>query len=149
MAYKPRIYKKFIAKAATATLVAQAIKPTNRKEENNMNITNEQIAELCHNVNKAYCESIGDDSQPTWAEAPEWQKSSAINGVEYHLANDVTPEMSHESWLAQKLEEGWVYGKVKDAEAKTHPCIMRYDELPKYQRTKDALFGAVCQTFKK
>ncbi|CDQ41843.1 hypothetical protein [Virgibacillus salexigens] len=30
-----------------------------------------QIAELCHNVNKAYCESIGDLSQPKWEDAPD------------------------------------------------------------------------------
>lgn len=107
-----------------------------------------QIAKICHNVNKAYCESQNDFSQHTWEDAPEWQKSSAINGVKYHLENDVTPEMSHESWLKQKLDEGWVYGKVKDAEAKTHPCIMRYEELPKYQRTKDSLFKAVVDSFK-
>jgi hypothetical protein len=119
---------------------------THRKGESSMN--NEQIAELCHNVNKAYCESTGDLSQPTWKDAPDWQKSSAINGVAFHLSNDVTPEQSHENWLAQKLEEGWVYGKVKDSELKTHPCMMRYEELPKYQRTKDLLFTAVCNTFK-
>ncbi|MFS0776233.1 RyR domain-containing protein [Neobacillus sp. 3P2-tot-E-2] len=111
-------------------------------------VTLEKVAEICHNVNKAYCESQNDFSQPTWEEAPEWQKSSAINGVRFHLENDVTPEMSHENWLKQKLEEGWVYGKVKDAEAKTHPCIMRYEELPKYQRTKDSLFKSVVDSFK-
>ncbi|NBI31008.1 RyR domain-containing protein [Chengkuizengella marina] len=109
----------------------------------------EQIAELCHNVNKAYCESNRDFSQVSWEDAPEWQKTSAINGVEYHLENDVTPEMSHENWLEQKLKEGWVYGKEKDPVEKTHPCIMRYEELPKYQRTKDLLFTSICSTFKK
>src|SRR5574342_803863 len=97
---------------------------------NKMNIyTVEQIAKICHNVNKAYCESQNDFSQPTWEEAPEWQKSSAINGVQFHLDNEVTPEQSHENWLKQKLEEGWVYGKEKNPELKTHPCMKRYDEL--------------------
>jgi hypothetical protein len=108
----------------------------------------ELIARMCHNVNKAYCESQNDFSQVSWEEAPHWQKDSAISGVAYHFNNDVTPEMSHENWLEQKQAEGWVYGKVKDAEAKTHPCMMRYDELPKYQRTKDVLFKAVVDTFK-
>ena len=31
----------------------------------------EEIARVCHNVNKAYCEAIGDDSQVTWEEAPK------------------------------------------------------------------------------
>lgn len=35
-----------------------------------------------------------------------------------------------------------MYGEVKDAEKKTHPCIMSYDALPPEQRTKDHLFGA-------
>ena len=106
------------------------------------------IAAVCHEVNKAYCESIGDLSQPSWDEAPEWQKTSAINGVEFHLVSDVTPEESHENWLKQKLEEGWVYGKEKDPEKRTHPCIKRYEDLPKRQQAKDSLFKAVVDAFK-
>lgn len=110
-----------------------------------MNI--ELIAKICHNVNKAYCESQGDFSQTLWDIAPDWQKESAINGVKFALEDERTPEEMHEHWLAQKLEEGWVYGLIKDAELKTHPCIKRYDELPEYQRTKDKLFKAVVNSF--
>ncbi len=39
-----------------------------------------QIARVCHEVNKAYCEALGDNSQPTWEDAPEWQRSSARMG---------------------------------------------------------------------
>ena len=60
----------------------------------------EQIAKTRHEVNRAYCQSIGDNSQPEWKDAPEWQKKSAITGVEYHLANPASkPEDSHNSWL--------------------------------------------------
>lgn len=111
-------------------------------------MNSELIAKICHNVNKAYCESQNDFSQTSWEEAPDWQKQSAIKGVQFALESERTPEEMHESWLAQKLEDGWVYGKEKNAELKTHPCIMRYDELPKYQRAKDALFKAVVDSFK-
>ena len=37
----------------------------------------ENIAQVAHELNMAYCESIGDTTQPTWADAPEWQKSLA------------------------------------------------------------------------
>ena len=33
-----------------------------------------QIAMVAHETNRAYCESIGDNSQPKWEDAPEWQK---------------------------------------------------------------------------
>lgn len=102
------------------------------------------IARVCHEVNRAYCQSMGDDSQPAWEDAPEWQQSSAMNGVRMHLQNpDSTPENSHESWLAEKVAAGWVYGPVKDAEKKTHPCCVAYAELPPDQRAKDYLFRAV------
>ena len=39
-----------------------------------------QIAEIAHNINRAYCKSIGDDTQPEWKDAPDWQKQSAISG---------------------------------------------------------------------
>jgi hypothetical protein len=84
------------------------------------------IAKVAHAINAAFCLSLGDDSQPTWDDAPEWQQKSAIAGVEMHLAKpDATPEQSHESWLAQKVADGWVYGEVKDAEKKTHPSRNR------------------------
>ena len=107
------------------------------------------IAKVCHEVNRAYCQALGDDSQPPWEEAPEWQQSSALNGVQMHLDNpNATPENSHESWLAQKRAEGWQWGLVKDVEEKTHPCFLPYGELPVEQRAKDYLFRAVVHALK-
>jgi len=103
----------------------------------------EQIAQVAHEINRAYCASLGDASQPVWADAPEWQKASALAGVDMHLKNpDATPEQSHESWLAQKAADGWTFGEVKDAEKKQHPCFRPYDELPPEQKAKDYLFRA-------
>ena len=99
------------------------------------------IAAIAHALNRAYCQAIGDNSQPTWEEAPQWQKDSAVKGVEFHIANpDATPENSHESWLKQKQEEGWKYGPVKDADKKEHPCFVPYAELPEAQKAKDYIF---------
>jgi hypothetical protein len=63
-----------------------------------MLLAKEQIAKIAHEINLAYCAALGDTSQPPWEEAPEWQKASALAGVEMHLANPLaTPEQSHES----------------------------------------------------
>ena len=108
----------------------------------------ERIAKTCHEVNRLYCLSLGDNSQPTWDMAPDWQRSSARSGVIFHMTNrDAGPAASHESWLEQKRKEGWSYGPVKDVVAKTHPCFLPYDELPIEQRLKDSLFIAVVKGF--
>ena len=107
-------------------------------------MTNEQIARVTHEANRAYCKSIGDDSQPAWDDAPEWQRSSAMNGVAFTIANPgAHPSASHDSWLAEKRAAGWTYGPAKDPEKKQHPCFVPYEALPPEQRAKDHLFQAV------
>ena len=107
-----------------------------------MNI--EQIAKVAHEINRAYCEALGDTTQVPWAQAPEWQRSSAINGVVVHCNNpDAGPHHSHAEWLKEKEAGGWKYGPVKDVNKKQHPCFVPYDELPVEQKAKDYLFRAV------
>ena len=102
----------------------------------------EACAQAAHEVNRAYCMAIGDMSQPSWFEAPEWQRTSAIKGVTGAL-DGATPEMSHLSWLAEKERTGWVFGPVKDQDKKQHPCMVPYAELPPEQRAKDKLYLSV------
>ncbi len=104
------------------------------------------LAAACaHEANRLYCLTIGDDSHQHWEDAPEWQAESAFKGASliFHDPGGTTPERSHESWLAAKEADGWVYGEVKDAEAKTHPCMVPYDQLPPEQKRKDEIFGGV------
>lgn len=104
----------------------------------------EQIAKIAHEVNRAYCEALGDMSQSSWEDAPDWQKSSAIKGVEFHANNpDAGPDNSHNEWLKEKEANGWKFGPAKDEVKKEHPCFIPYDELPTEQKAKDFLFRAV------
>jgi len=104
-------------------------------------MTTEQIAQVAHEANRAYCAARGDFSQSAWEEAPEWQKASARLGVQRILDGTIsTPEESHLGWLSHKQDQGWVYGPVKDPDAKTHPCMVPYDQLPPEQREKDSVF---------
>lgn len=113
-----------------------------------MKISKNDIGKICHEVNKMYCEIMGDTSQVHWNEAPDYIKESALQGVELHLNNETTPEDSHISWMENKKKDGWVYGEEKNATLKTHPCMVEYNELPAEQRVKDLLFKSICDTFK-
>lgn len=108
----------------------------------------DQIAKACHEINRAYCLALGDHSQAEWDAAPEWQKDSARKGVLLHLSGDHGPEASHQSWMEEKKAEGWVYGEVKDPDAKTHPCMVPFAELPVEQQAKDFLFRQVVHSLK-
>lgn len=104
----------------------------------------EAIARIAHNVNAAYCQALGDNSQVSWEDAPDWQKESAISGVMFHMNNpQAGPDHSHNEWMRHKEAEGWKYGAVKDAEKKEHPCFLPYDQLPSEQKAKDYIFKAI------
>lgn len=99
-------------------------------------------ARAAHEVNRVYCQHLGDHSQAAWDDAPDWQRESCIAGVSGVLAGN-TPAQSHDSWLRFKTADGWRYGPVKNPDTKEHPCMVPYEELPPAQRRKDDLYIAV------
>ena len=106
-----------------------------------------EIARVCHEINMAYCESIGDNSQVGWDDAPEWQKKSAESGVSFVQNNpEAGPDASHVSWLQEKERAGWKYGKIKDPDKKEHPCFLPYEQLPTEQKAKDYIFRAIVKS---
>jgi len=112
-----------------------------------MNI--ESIAIICHEANRLFCIANGDLTQPQWDEAPLWQKESALKGVQFRLNNpDAPASAQHDSWMADKLSNGWVYGPVKDTVRKTHPCLVPFHELPEFQQKKDRLFQNIVDALK-
>jgi len=107
----------------------------------------EMIAAIAHESNRTYCMAIDDNSQPSWDEAPDWQKESTFSGVRSIIDNpNTTPEISHMGWLKHKVNDGWKYGETKDPEAKTHPCMVAYEDLPESQKVKNIIFTTTVKT---
>lgn len=108
-----------------------------------------QIAVICHQANKAWCEQNGDNTQKDWNECENWQKESAVNGVIFRIDNpNAKIDAQHNAWMEDKIKDGWTYGKIKDPAKKTHPCIVPFEELPEFQQKKDALFCAIVDSLK-
>lgn len=107
-------------------------------------MTIEQIAEVCHEVNREYCEFLGDYSIKPWEDAEDNIKGSAVDGVKFRIDfPTVSPQEMHFNWSKFKLADGWKYGPVKDVELKTHPCLVEYKDLPEDQKAKDYIFSSV------
>lgn len=102
------------------------------------------VARICHEVNRAWCEYNGDNSQKSWDDSPAWQRESAAKGVLFHIQNpEAGDEASHNSWLEDKATNGWKFGETKNEETKEHPCFVPFDQLPREQQFKDRLFRTI------
>ena len=105
-----------------------------------MKFSIDEIGRVCHEANRAYCIVVGDKNGLVgWDELAEDYKELTRVGVMGVLKGN-TPEMSHESWMKERLENGWKYGEKLNREAKIHPNLVPYNELPEKQKIKDHLF---------
>lgn len=108
----------------------------------------EHVAKICHEANRALCETLNDFSLKPWELTTADIKASAVAGVKFAVENpDATGEQQHQQWCDYKRGQGWTYGVNKDAAAKTHPSLVPYYELPELVRRKDDLFRHVVRAF--
>lgn len=86
------------------------------------------IAEVVHNVRAAIAPV---ENLPYWEEAADAKRKQAVDWTNFYLHNpEATPLDAHASWMGAKLAEGWVLGNERSDEAKTHPHLVLFNELP-------------------
>lgn len=54
----------------------------------------------------------------------------------YPLVEELSKN-THEVWASHRLQEGWQYGKERNEELKTTPCLVEYEELPEIEKDYD------------
>jgi hypothetical protein len=100
-------------------------------------------ARLIHGAVEALNRSI-DEPTLSWDQS----RDSVIAGINRVLENPAeSPDQNHREWMAYRLKEGWVYGPTKDIVAKTHPCLVPFEELPPIQQAKDLIFLTIVRSY--
>jgi ryanodine receptor 2 len=67
----------------------------------------------------------------------------AIDGI--HVGEDLNDLIealarnAHEVWALQRLADGWTLGESRSDKAKTHPCLVSYEELPENEKEYDRI----------
>jgi hypothetical protein len=78
------------------------------------------------------------------------QLESLCDGVEFILKHpNATAEENHINWMNCKLSQGWVYGEEKDLIKKTHPSLIPFNELSKFEADKDIMDAQMTLGFEK
>lgn len=63
--------------------------------------------------------------------------SDVVLSAELLELTEKIAENVHNVWAAGRLEQGWTYGKERDDELKTTPCLVPYSELPESEKEYD------------
>jgi DNA-binding transcriptional MerR regulator len=110
-------------------------------------IVAEDIARVIHAANRELQIAQGDPRpSPPWDEAPDYQIRENVASVLEALAHPGrTPEQNHQGWYERMIADGWTHGEVKDTDAKTHPDLVPFGQLPEHEQQKDRLFIAIVQ----
>jgi hypothetical protein len=102
----------------------------------------ERAAEAAHEVNRIYCRALGDLSHEHWEDTPSEIRDTVRAGVRVALQT-ISPQVQHHRWREAKQAAGWTWGPRKDPEAKTHPNLVPWSQLPPWEQAKDTIFGVV------
>jgi len=74
------------------------------------------------------------------------QRNRRIEAMQKCAVESTDDATRHEAWMKMHLEAGWVYGETFDPQAKTHPNLKPWDELPPSTRSKAKIFDIVAKT---
>lgn len=101
------------------------------------------IAKIAHLICTAYCLAAGIEAPTPWDELSDDAKDARAGDVEYLKTNQSAgPDALHVQWKTVKEAEGWTFGETRDEEAKTHPGLVPFLELPLETQIRDSLFAA-------
>ncbi len=67
----------------------------------------------------------------------EFRTSLGITLLDDQSNAEILKDYEHRRWCAYMRSEGYVYGKIRDDIAKTHPSLKDYNELDKKEKQKD------------
>lgn len=104
------------------------------------------IARVAHEAVRAFAAANG-EFKSSWEHLDLASQDRIIRGVEALAESPFrTPAENHANWLDDMDEAGWTWGEKHDAELKTHPAFMQFDDLPETFRRRNEIFLAVVKS---
>ena len=70
--------------------------------------------------------------QPTPIDTSAIQLPADVEALTEKLA-----ENTHENWSVGRIRDGWKFGKKRDDDSRTHPCLVPYSDLTDSEKEYD------------
>lgn len=114
-----------------------------RAEATKTRLTVEDIARVAYDANMQINILTGID-YPAWDDFESYERTLFIDGVRQQIEQpDRTAEQIHQSWVDDRIRDGWQYGLIRNHQLKTHPSIVPFADLTLVEKVKDTLFANI------
>ena len=106
-----------------------------------------RVAMEAHKANNELRITNGEESLGSFTDQPLDIVTINMESIYAALHNpNLTAKDMHDTWMDNKAKDGWVYGDVKDADAKTHPLMIPFEQMNDIDKMKDQIFiDVVCK----
>lgn len=104
------------------------------------------IARVCYEANRAL-QVVQGSPYPNvgWMLTHHAQREAAIEQVKAVIEGR-SAEQVHQAWMDDQIADGWTHGAEVSGLAKTHPCLVPYDDLGSDQKVRDRVFSQIVMT---
>lgn len=73
------------------------------------------------------------------------ERQRRIDALKQCAAENTSDESRHAAWCKMHTDNGWVFGEKFDPQAKTHPNLLPWEQLPHSTRVKAAIFAIMAE----
>jgi hypothetical protein len=107
------------------------------------------IAAIAYEANRNLSVAQGDASHAPWAMLYSPIRERYVGAVQWVIDNpEASGATQHDAWCRSRIADGWIYGAELNRDAKIHPLLRPYDELPPEARAKDMLWKTIVLALK-
>jgi hypothetical protein len=96
-----------------------------------------ELAEPDKEDNRAAARRMGDVLAVARLALSDDPAALTVSDDALRAALEPMAEIEHNGWMAQRAQNGWTWGEVRDDGARRHPSMRPYRELPESEKDKD------------
>lgn len=100
------------------------------------------LAKICHEAQRAFCQTMGDFSHPNWDLTSPWYQKVMVECVTFVFNKVSDVNQLHIFWSSQMTALGWSYGLVFNEKEKEHPNLKNFNDISFEEQIKYAIFMA-------
>ena len=129
-----------LARELHSVYLSEQVIDEGKTKQNEAFVPWEKLPERLKESNRVQAANIGKTLAETGYRIAQMRDWDADNLQFSPQEVEIMARMEHERWCQERKQAGWTHGPEKNAEKKTNPDLLPWDELPEEEKEKNRRF---------